>query len=162
MAYKDEYEVARLYTDGSFAEKLNQQFEGEFRLSFHLAPPLFAARDPETGELQKREYGSWVIKAFRLLAGMRGLRGSRWDLFGYTEERRTERQSISDYEATMAEVIENLATDSHALAVQIAEIPDRIRGFGHVKAANLEQANADRERLLAAFRAPAPQATAAE
>ena len=162
MAYKDEYEVARLYTDGSFAEKLNQQFEGDVRLSFHLAPPLFAARDPETGELQKREYGPWVMKAFRLLAGLRGLRGSRWDLFGYSEERQAERQSIRDYEATMAEVMDGLSVDSHALAVQVAEIPDRIRGFGHVKAANLEQANAERDRLMAAFRAPAPRATAAE
>ena len=112
--------------------------------------------------MQKREYGPWMIKAFGLLAGLRGLRGSRWDVFGYSEERRAERQSIRDYEATMAEVLDGLSVDSHGLAVQIAQIPDRIRGFGHVKAANLEQANAERERLLAAFRAPAPQASAAE
>src|SRR5690606_11508699 len=89
MAYKDEYEVARLYASGEFRRKLEQQFAGDYKLSFHLAPPLFARRDPQTGELQKREYGPWVFAAFKLLAKLKGLRGGRFDVFGWTEERRT-------------------------------------------------------------------------
>ena len=162
MAYKDEYEVARLYTSGEFQAKLAQQFEGDFKLSFHLAPPLIAGRDPETGRLRKREWGAWAATAFRLLAPLRRLRGSALDVFGYTAERRAERQLIRDYEAVMAEVIDGLSADNHVLAQQIAEIPDRIRGFGHVKEANIAKAKAAEDRLLAAYRMPAPQASAAE
>src|SRR5260370_785059 len=88
MAYKDEYEVARLYTDGAFLAKLGAQFEGDYKFTFHLAPPLFAKRDPTTGQLKKREYGAWVMPLFRLLASLRGLRGTRFDAFGYTQERK--------------------------------------------------------------------------
>ncbi|SVC30333.1 uncharacterized protein METZ01_LOCUS283187, partial [marine metagenome] len=108
MAYKDEYEVARLYTDGRFMEQVNQQFEGEFELRPHLAPPLIARRHPETGNLQKREFGPWVLKLMPLLARMKVLRGGFWDIFGRTAERRMERQLITDYEATLAEVLVNL------------------------------------------------------
>ncbi len=99
MAYKDEYEVARLYTDGTFLRRLHRQFEGDFTLEFHLAPPLFAKRDPVTGELQKRGYGPWMLSAFRVLAGLKRLRGTRLDIFGRTAERRMERQLIADYAA---------------------------------------------------------------
>ena len=161
LAYKDEYEVARLYTEGGFEAKLKAQFDGAYKLKFHLAPPLFSRRDPITGALQKAEYGPWVWYAFRLLAKLRGLRGSAFDLFGYTSERRTERQLIRDYERTIDEVLAALTPDSHALAVQIAAIPEEIRGFGHVKERHLAIAKAKEASLLAALRAPTAMASAA-
>jgi indolepyruvate ferredoxin oxidoreductase len=162
MAYKDEYEVARLYTDGAFLEKLNRQFDGDLKLKFQLAPPLFAQRDPDTGHLQKREYGPWIFTAFKLLAKMKGLRGGRFDVFGYTEERRTERRLIDDYIATVDELLAGLTPDNHALAVEIARIPEKIRGFGHVKERHLDAAKAEEAQLLDAWRNPTPHATAAE
>jgi indolepyruvate ferredoxin oxidoreductase len=163
MAYKDEYEVARLYTGGEFLKKLSQQFEGDFKLKFNLAPPLFADRDPNTGHLVKGEYGPWVFTAFRLLAGLKRLRGTRLDIFGYTQERKTERRLIGEYVDTMTEVLGALSPQNHAMAVQIASVPDQIRGFGHVKEKNLQKAREREANLLAAFRKPAaPPALAAE
>jgi indolepyruvate ferredoxin oxidoreductase len=162
MAYKDEYEVARLYTDGRFLERLNAQFEGDFRLEFNLAPPLAAARDPETGHLRKRAFGPWMFRAFQLLARLRRLRGGPFDPFGRSAERRMERQLIVDYEATIAALLASLSHDNHALAVQIAEIPEQIRGFGHVKQAHLDKAKSREAQLLAAFRTPAERQHAAE
>jgi indolepyruvate ferredoxin oxidoreductase len=163
MAYKDEYEVARLYTDGSFAKKLAQQFEGDFRLEFHLAPPLLAPRDPVTGHQKKRRYGRWMMSAFRLLAKLKFLRGTPLDPFGHTEERRIERRLIDEYEALVDELIAGIAHENHAIAVELARIPEQIRGFGHVKAANLAQARARHAKLLDAFRSPrAPHVIAAE
>ncbi len=161
LACKDEYEVARLHTDPAFTEKLSSQFEGDYKLRFHLAPPLFAKRDPASGELRKAEYGSWVMSAFRLLAKMRGLRGTALDVFGYTQERRMERRLIAEYEATIGEVIAKLNSDNHALAVKIAAVPEEIRGFGHVKERSLAVARAKQAELLAAFRAPAAVRSAA-
>src|SRR5690606_30636275 len=100
MAYKDEYEVARLYTSGDFEQRIRDAFDGDFKLHFNLAPPLFAKKDAE-GNLRKAEYGPWMFKAFRLLAGLRGLRGSALDVFGYTAERRMERRAIVDYRDTL-------------------------------------------------------------
>ncbi|MFP5374750.1 MAG: indolepyruvate ferredoxin oxidoreductase family protein [Gammaproteobacteria bacterium] len=154
MAYKDEYEVARLYADPAFMEKIKSQFEGDYKLHFHLAPPLFSRRDPVTGELRKSEYGSWVFSAFKVLAKLRGLRGSALDIFGYTRERRTERALIGEYEATIAEILDRLSADNHALAVKIASIPEDIRGFGHVKDRHLEAARTRQAELLAALRSP--------
>ena len=162
MAYKDEYEVARLFTDGRFMAKLQQQFGGDFQLRFHLAPPLIAERDPLSGELRKREYGPWVFRAMRLIAGLRRLRGGPWDIFGRTEERRTERRLITEYEATLEEVMAGLDHDNHAMAVRIAELPDRLRGFGHVKEANIKAAKAAEAQMLERFRAPAERPAAAE
>ncbi len=102
MAYKDEYEVARLYTDGDFLKRVAEQFEGDYKLKFHLAPPLFAERDPANGHLRKSEYGPWMLAAFRLLARLKFLRGTAFDIFGRSEERRAERQAIVDYEARLA------------------------------------------------------------
>jgi indolepyruvate ferredoxin oxidoreductase len=162
MAYKDEYEVARLYTDGYFLKKLHGQFEGDFTLEFNLAPPLFAARDPATGELQKRPYGAWMFQAFKLLAKLKGLRGTTFDIFGNSEERRTERRLIGEYEATMASVLAVLNGPNHAIAVQIAALPEHIRGFGHVKDKNLARVKEREANLLAAFRSPTGTAAAAE
>ncbi|MEO8164555.1 MAG: DUF6537 domain-containing protein, partial [Betaproteobacteria bacterium] len=152
--YKDEYEVARLYADPTFMRKIKSQFEGDYKLHFHLAPPLLAKRDPASGELRKAEYGTWVFTAFKLLARMRGLRGTALDVFGYTRERRMERQLIREYEATVEELINNLSLDNHALAVKIASIPEDIRGYGHVKDRHLAIAAAKQAELLTAFRSP--------
>ncbi len=161
LAYKDEYEVARLYADPTFMQKIQSQFEGDYKLHFHLAPPLLAKRDSATGELRKAEYGTWVFTAFKLLAKLRGLRGTVFDIFGHTQERRMERQLIGEYEATIAEIIGKLSSDNHALAVKIASIPEEIRGYGHVKERNLGVAKARQADLLAAFRSPEAVRTAA-
>lgn len=153
MAYKDEYEVARLYTSGDFQRRLQQQFEGDFQVHFHLAPPLFAKKD-EQGRLIKQEYGPWMLKAFGLLAKLKFLRGGTFDIFGRTEERRGERQLIADYEQTVALLLEGLSDDRVALAVEIASIPEHIRGYGHVKEAHLHKAKAREAVLLAQWRNP--------
>ncbi|HYB54669.1 MAG TPA: indolepyruvate ferredoxin oxidoreductase family protein [Alphaproteobacteria bacterium] len=162
LAYKDEYEVARLFTDGTFTRALNEQFEGDYKLEFHLAPPLVAERDPETGELKKRKYGRWVIGLLRLLKHMKGLRGTRLDPFGNTAERKRERALIAEYEAVIAELLAGLDHDNHALAVEIAALPEHIRGYGHVKERHIAQTKVLEAELLAAFRAPPSQRTAAE
>jgi indolepyruvate ferredoxin oxidoreductase len=160
MAYKDEYEVARLYADPAFMQKVQAQFEDGYKLRFHLAPPLLARRN-EKGELVKREYGAWMMPAFKLLAKLRFLRGGALDIFGYTAERRTERRLIEDYERTVDELLSTLTADNHATAVQIASIPEDIRGFGHVKARNLAAAKDKEAKLLSAFRAPSQPRAAA-
>ncbi|MDP6691325.1 MAG: indolepyruvate ferredoxin oxidoreductase family protein [Alphaproteobacteria bacterium] len=162
MAYKDEYEVARLYSDGRFMAQVEQQFEGEFELHLHMAPPMIAKRDPVSGELQKREFGPWMLKLMPWLARMRGLRGGTWDIFGRTEERRLERQLIADYESTMAEVLAALNHDNHAMATRIAEVPDRIRGFGHIKERAIAKAKETEAEMLEYYRAPAERTSAAE
>jgi indolepyruvate ferredoxin oxidoreductase len=154
LAYKDEYEVARLYADPAFMEKIKSQFEGDYKLHFHLAPPLFSKRDPVTGELRKSEYGTWVFSAFKLLARLRGLRGTALDIFGYTPERRMERRLIGEYEAVIEEIIGKLEPNNHALAVNIASIPEEIRGYGHVKERNLKAARLKEADLLLALRSP--------
>ena len=156
MAYKDEYEVARLYSDTGFLERVAGMFEGDWRLRFHLAPPLIAGPDPLTGEPEKRAYGQWMLRAFRLLAKLKRLRGTRLDPFGRTAERRLERQLIADYEEVVAELLGKLSPANHATAVELAAIPDRIRGFGPVKERFLRHAKAREAELLKAFRGGGP------
>ncbi len=153
LAYKDEYEVARLYTSGEFQRRLQQQFEGDYQVRFHLAPPLFAKRD-DNGQLVKKEYGPWMFKAFGLLAKLKFLRGGPLDIFGRTDERRGERQLIADYEATIELLLKDLSAERVALAVEIASIPEHIRGFGHVKERHLHAAKAREAALLAQWRNP--------
>jgi indolepyruvate ferredoxin oxidoreductase len=154
MAYKDEYEVARLYTDGAFLDQVAGAFAGEkLRLEFHLAPPLLARRDPTTGLPRKMSFGPWLLPAFRLLAKFKFLRGTPFDPFGRTVERRTERKLIEDYEAMLGRVLAELTPGNHALAVGLAAIPEKIRGFGHVKQRHLAAAKADEAALLEQFRA---------
>jgi indolepyruvate ferredoxin oxidoreductase len=148
MAYKDEYEVARLYTSGEFRRRLAQQFEGDYTLRFHLAPPLLARRDAR-GHPAKREFGPWVFTAFRLLAKLRFLRGTPLDVFGYTAERRGERALAQAYFATVERLLDGLDAGNAPLAAEIASIPEHIRGFGHVKEAHLAQARAREVLLLA-------------
>jgi len=161
LAYKDEYEVARLYADPAFMQKIRSQFEGDYKLHFHLAPPLLAKRDRTTAELRKSEYGTWVFTAFKLLAKLRGLRGTPLDVFGYTRERQTERRLIGEYEATVEELIGKLNVDNHALAVKIASIPEEIRGYGHIKERSLALAKTRQTELMAAFRSPQAERSAA-
>jgi indolepyruvate ferredoxin oxidoreductase len=161
LAFKDEYEVARLHSDPAFARRIGAMFEGGYRLKFHLAPPILGRRDPRTGEASKSEFGPWMMVAFRILARLRRLRGTPLDVFGWTAERRTERRLIADYEATVAELIERLDRDNHKLAVEIALIPERIRGYGHVKQRHLAAAKKKEAELLAALRSPAVSARAA-
>ena len=150
MAYKDEYEVARLYTDGEFLGKLKQQFDGDFTLKFNLAPPLFKKKDAN-GHLLKAEYGSWVWHGFRLLAKLRKLRGTKLDLFGYTAERRMERALIDEYRQIVLSLLDRLNKDNLKLAVEIAALPEKIRGFGHVKEKSVQQFRQELAVLLRKF-----------
>jgi indolepyruvate ferredoxin oxidoreductase len=162
MSYKDEYEVARLYASDEFMARLRRQFAGNFRLEFHLAAPLLARRDSATGHLQKRRYGPWIMRVFTVLAKLKFLRGTPLDPFGWSEERRTERRLIGEYEALVEELMSGLSQSTHALAVDLASLPEQIRGFGHVKMGNLAVAHARRKELLEIFRSPPPHAIAAE
>lgn len=153
MAYKDEYEVARLYTNGEFQQKLKQTFDGDYTLKFHLAPPLLAKKNSK-GELIKQEYGGWMLGAFRIMAKLKGLRGTPFDIFGYTAERKTERKLAKDYRHTLDDLLKGLNQSNYALAVAIARIPEEIRGFGHVKEQHLREAKAKEAQLLAAFHHP--------
>lgn len=147
MAYKDEYEVARLYTSGEFERRVREQFEGDFKLRFHLAPPTLSKKDA-TGRGIKKAYGPWVFTAFRVLAKLKFLRGTALDVFGRTHERRTERQLIEDYVRTVESLLPKLDAGNVDLAAQIASIPEHIRGYGHVKEAHLEKAKAREAELL--------------
>jgi indolepyruvate ferredoxin oxidoreductase len=154
MAYKDEYEVARLYTSGAFQEKIAGMFEGDIKLKFHLAPPLLARHDKD-GHLIKQEFGPWMMKAFGVLAKFKGLRGTAFDIFGYTAERKMERALIAEYRNTVGSLLPKLNADNLAQAVAIASIPEDIRGFGHVKERHLKAAKQKESALLASFGAPA-------
>lgn len=160
MAYKDEYEVARLHAETGFRDKVAAQFEGDFKVHYHLAPPLLA-RHNEKGELVKRRFGPWTYSLFRVLAKFKGLRGTALDIFGRTEERRTERALIGEYRATVEELVAGLQPGKHRLAVEIAGLPEQIRGYGHVKARNLAAVRPQWERLLQQWRAQEPQRQAA-
>ena len=154
MAYKDEYEVARLHTDRSFLGRVGAMFEGDFKLHYHLAPPLIALKN-ERGELQKKAFGPWMQTAFRLLAPLKVLRGTPLDPFGRTEERRIERALIAEYRASLEEVLLALNAGNHAKAVEIARIPEAIKGYGHVKARHLAVVRPQWAALMASFRVPA-------
>ncbi|MEO8740248.1 MAG: DUF6537 domain-containing protein, partial [Casimicrobiaceae bacterium] len=156
LAIKDEYEVARLYTDGEFMKRIAAQFEGDYKLKFHLAPPLTNVADATTGEAKKSTYGPWMMSGFRVLAKLKGLRGTVFDIFGRTAERRMERQLITDYEALINEILPHLASHNHIIAVELASIPEHIRGYGHVKDRHLKAAKAKEAELVAAYRGAKP------
>jgi indolepyruvate ferredoxin oxidoreductase len=157
MAYKDEYEVARLYAGDDFVRQVRATFAGDnLRFEFHLAPPLIARQDGRTGAPEKMSFGPWMMTVFRFLAKLKGLRGTAFDPFGYAQERRSERALIADYQALLAEIMERLTPENHHLAVGLAVIPDKIRGYGHIKARSLQAAKADEAALLAQFRSGAP------
>jgi len=135
MAYKDEYEVARLYTDGEFLKNLDTTFEGNYRLTFHMAPPIFHRGLDEQGRPRKRNFGPWMLPTLKVLARLKWLRGTRLDPFGWLEDRREERALIDDYRKLMQEQLQALSIDNYAAAVVMASLPDQIRGYGPVKAA---------------------------
>ena len=151
LAYKDEYEVARLYVSPQFAKQLSETFAGDYQLRFNLAPPLIAKRDKQTGHLLKQEFGPWILKAFRILAGLKGLRGTAFDLFGHTKERRMERRLIADYEQMLAQLLPALSAANYDAAVALAELPEDVRGFGHVKEAGVRRMRERMKRYLAQF-----------
>jgi indolepyruvate ferredoxin oxidoreductase len=161
-AIKDEYEVARLWTDGTFLRQLGQEFAGWQRLELHLAPPFLARRDPVTGHLRKRRFGPWMLRAMRPLVPLRRWRGTPLDLFGRTAERRMERALLQRYEAMLDELLGGLTPENHALAVEIAGVAERIRGFGHVKEASVREAEVRWAALLEVWRGPAVRLQAAE
>ncbi len=161
LAYKDEYEVARLYSEPTYWQSLEDTFGSDYKLRLHLAPALFGRRDPVTGQLRKRAFGPWIWPVLRLLARMKSLRGGRFDIFGRTAERRTERRLIGEYEATIEELLAGLTVDNHALAVEIVGLPEQIRGFGHVKERHIETTKARADDLLAQFRSGAVPAMSA-
>ena len=151
MAYKDEYEVARLHTDPAFLAGIQAQFEGDFQLHYHLAPPLLAKRNAQ-GELQKRQFGPGVRWAFQLLARLKGLRGTPFDPFGYQSERQIERALVAQYQDSIAQLLPQLTAANHAAAIDVARIPEQIRGYGHVKARHLAAARVQWTATLAAFK----------
>jgi indolepyruvate ferredoxin oxidoreductase len=164
LAYKDEYEVARLYTDGRFERQLRDQFEGEFKFNFNLAPPILSRGVDALGRPKKRAFGSWMMSVFRVLAKFRFLRGTALDVFGYSDDRKLERELIAAYEKDVAKVLELLSQATHDTAVELLSLPDRIRGYGPVKDKAVKDAKARHEQLTAdlANPPPAPRQMAAE
>ncbi len=164
MSYKDEYEVARLHSDPAFLAGIAAQFEGDYKIAYNLAPPLLAERDPTSGHLKKRRFGPWMRRAFGLLQQLKGLRGTAFDPFGRTAERRTERRLIDDYETLLNELLQRLSPQTLDVAVALAAIPEHIRGYGHVKERHLAEAKAQEGKLLLELRNPkdAPMRAAAE
>ncbi len=163
MAIKDEYEVARLYTDGSFQKQLSAQFQAYDRLEFHLAPPILGRRGSD-GKPRKSNFGPWMMTGFRVLAGLKRLRGSPLDILGYSAERRMERRLLAAYEGDLDLIIGTLSPGNAEAAAALASVPTLIRGYGHVKRANAEKAAGERDRLLKRLQdeLPAPILAAAE
>lgn len=157
LSYKDEYEVARLHSDPANLAAMRSQFSGDMRVEYNLAPPLLSKRDPVTGHLKKRSFGPWIVPAFRLLAKLRFLRGTALDIFGKTAERKMERQLIADYEALLAEIVTNLNSDNFAKAVELAALPETIRGYGHVKERHVAATRQRWAALLEVFRHGEPE-----
>jgi indolepyruvate ferredoxin oxidoreductase len=154
LAYKDEYEVARLHSSPAFVESLKQQFEGDFRIAFNLEPPLLSGKDQLTGEPRKKEYGAWILPAFRVLKKLKFLRGTAFDVFGYTAERRMERSLITRYEQTVDEIIRHGTSRNHQTALRAASIAEKIRGYGHVKARNFKALDAEWRDAVAKLSSP--------
>jgi indolepyruvate ferredoxin oxidoreductase len=153
LAIKDEYEVARLYAETDFVQRVAAQFEGDYKLNFHLAPPTLNKAEGDTGEPAKSTYGPWMLPLFRVLAKMRRFRGGALDIFGRTQERRRERALIGEYETLVDELLAGLTPASYEVAVSLASIPEHIRGYGHVKERHLKDAKAREAALLERFRA---------
>jgi indolepyruvate ferredoxin oxidoreductase len=160
MAYKDEYEVARLHTDGTFAAKVGAMFEGDYKTVYHMAPPIFGNRN-DRGELEKQRMGAWVHPVLKMLAGLKGLRGTAFDIFGRTAERREERALIDEYRQAIEGMLPMLSPASRDAAAAFARVPEQIRGFGHVKARHLAAARVQWKLLLDNFHSPQTRAHAA-
>jgi indolepyruvate ferredoxin oxidoreductase len=162
LAYKDEYEVARLHADPVFRERIAAQFEGDYTLHFHLAPPALSHPDPVTGRIRKKQFGPWMMTVFGVLARLKWLRGTAFDPFARSADRKLERRLIGEYELLIEEVLKGLTPANHATAVALAALPEQIRGYGHIKEASAEWARKRRDELLAAFHSPSDTRRAAE
>jgi indolepyruvate ferredoxin oxidoreductase len=158
MAYKDEYEVARLYTDGEFARSLKEQFDGDASVKVSLAPPLLARRDKVTGHLRKREFGPWVFKAFGILAGLKRFRGTAFDIFGYTAERKMERALPGEYSAMILRHLNGAKPQDWPRLVALAKSAELVRGYGHIKEVNVARYRGECARLEATIGQPVAQA----
>lgn len=161
MAYKDEYEVARLFASRDFRHQIAETFEGNYRIEFNLAPPFLARPDHRTGRPRKIRLGRWMLGVFRVLSRMRGLRGTAFDIFGYSRERRVERQMVDDYFADIDLVVRCLDPDNHKLALDLLRWPESVRGYGDIKRTALEQARGWREELRSALQNPSRDSSAA-
>ncbi|MEM6462028.1 MAG: indolepyruvate ferredoxin oxidoreductase family protein [Pseudomonadota bacterium] len=148
MAYKDEYEVARLFTDGAFAKSLEETFEPGAKLSFHLAPPILSKKDPATGTAKKRRFGAWMLPAFKFLAHLRWLRETPFDPFGRLEDRKSERFLRDQYEADLKSLLPMLSAANRDPILTLAKLPDKIRGYGHVKSASIAAVQKVRQQIL--------------
>jgi indolepyruvate ferredoxin oxidoreductase len=164
LAYKDEYEVARLYTDGRFAKQLRDQFDGDFKINFNLAPPLLGGAKDALDRPRKRALGAWMLPVFRLLANLRGFRGTPLDIFGHSADRKLERDLIAGYEKDVAHVLTVLSPLTLDTAIELLSLPDRIRGYGPVKEKAVQDAKARYAQLAADLvnPPPAPRQIAAE
>lgn len=151
MSYKDEYEVARMHSDPDLIKRITNEFEGDFNLKFNLAPPLFSKRHPDTGLPVKKEFGQWMLSAFKLMAKFKFLRGTKFDIFGYSEERQMERQLINDYRDQVSNLLTKINRDNLNVAVEIAELPQKIKGFGHIKERNIKEAKKHEVLLMNKF-----------
>jgi indolepyruvate ferredoxin oxidoreductase len=149
LAYKDEYEVARLYTNGDFMKNLKAQFGGNFKLNFHMAPPIMETPDPATGRPKKRTFGPWMLGALGMLAKFKFLRGTPMDVFGYHPDRKQERALIVSYESDIKTVLANVGQENYDTCVEILNLPDMIRGFGPVKEGNIQSARIRHTELMA-------------
>ena len=154
LAYKDEYEVARLYSEADFRKQLEQQFEGDYQISFHMAPPIIGKKDNVTGLPIKTTFGPWMERMLPLLAKFKFLRGTLFDPFGRSEDRRMERQLIHQYEQIVNEIMSDLTADNHRLAIELASYPEFIRGYGHIKRQHVEEIQPKVDDLLNAWRQP--------
>ena len=159
LAYKDEYEVARLYADPAFEASLKDAFDGDLKLEFHLAPSLLARKDKATGHPRKMHFGRWMLPVFRVLAKGKRFRGTAWDIFGKTDERKVERQMIIDYEQLLDEIAKHLSPATHDVAVELAALPEKIRGFGHIKLANYAATRARESELRKQLSSPSPESS---
>ncbi len=163
LAYKDEYEVARLMVDPAFKAKLAEAFEGDYKVAYNLAPPILSRPDPVTGKVLKRELGPWLEPALRVLASLKGLRGSWLDPFGYLKDRKLDRALLAEYEVMIAHIIDHLSGANLETAIHLAQITDEIRGYGHVKELYAAKARGHRDVLMLEFdRVDAPELIAAE
>ena len=151
MSYKDEYEVARLYSEREFINNVKQTFEGNYKIHFYLAPPIFSKKDKVTGKPLKIKFGQWIMIFFRIISKLKFLRGTFFDPFGYLPERKSEKKLIKDYKNCILEIAKKLSKENYKIAVDIASTPDQIRGFGHVKDKNIKIAEDCQSNLISAF-----------
>ena len=154
MAYKDELEVARLYTDGTWKKQLEEKFAGDYKIKFHMAPPLISKRDPISGHLKKREFGGWMLSALKMASLFKGMRSSLLNPFGYSQERKEDKAMLDQYEGVLNQIIDGLSENNKEAALEMARVPEFIRGYGHVRTQNIESAVRRWKSLDDQFRNP--------